>query len=128
MRVGTVKGDFSDPGRIAVDVESKTERIAINGVCDGQTWKKADLDLSKKVPYLSIWIEGLGDNCDRSNVFAYLGGKKMLIDFIGEPDANNVRQANAKLVRTPSESNPNLVIQFGGVSSEPVSISLVNRA
>ena len=127
VRIGTANGGFSDPGRIAVDVEPKTERMAINGVRDSLTSKEAELDLSNKVPYLSIWIEGLGDNCDRSNVSAYLGGKKMFIDFIGAPDAKGVRQANARLVRTPTESNPNLVIEFGGVRSEPVSIYLVNR-
>jgi SAM-dependent methyltransferase len=128
VRVGTARGGFSDPGRIAVDVEPRSERVAINGACDGQTWKKAELDFSNGVPYLSIWVEGLGDNCDRSNIFVFLGGKKMLIDFLGEPDANGVRQVNAKLSRTPAESNPSLVIEFGGVRSEPVSISLVNRA
>ncbi len=78
--------------RIAVDIPLRVETLMLKGACDGATWNASEVQGGG---YLSCWVAGLPENCDRSNVLVYLGDSRLKVDFIGAPDASGTRQVNA---------------------------------
>jgi tRNA (mo5U34)-methyltransferase len=99
MRIGT-----SRPGsaqRIAVDVPLAAAEIQIQGVSDGTTWAKNQLDLSRG-DVLSFWASGLPDNADCGNLFVSLDGRRLAVTYVqtleeGKADGSGVRQINVKV-------------------------------
>ncbi|MEO8596257.1 MAG: DUF1698 domain-containing protein [Candidatus Solibacter sp.] len=79
----------SKEARIAVDVPLRVESLELKGACDAATWSETEVR-----GFLSCWVAGLPENCDRSNVDVYLGDERLAVDFVGE-DADGLRQVNA---------------------------------
>jgi len=78
--------------RIAVDMPVLVDTLVMKGACDGATWNDREVSAGG---YISCWVGGLPENCDRSNVRIYLGDCRLKVDFIGSPDGSGARQVNA---------------------------------
>ena len=78
--------------RIAVDLPLHVDALVMQGACDSVTWNDREVPAGS---YLSCWVTGLPENCDRSNVRVYLGDARLSVDFISVPDAAGKRQVNA---------------------------------
>ena len=90
--------DGSLPGaaqRIAVDVPLQTGNLTIQGVCDGTAWAKNQIDLSRG-DVLSLWIAGLPENADRSNLRVELAGRRLTVTHIESP-GGAARQVNVQV-------------------------------
>ena len=103
--------------RIAVDLPFEPGEVRLDGVYDGVTWKRGEVDLSKGSA-VCFWVEGLPENADLNNVRAILAGRRLRMLYLEPPpetaDPHKGRQANASL---PSGLEPGrypLVIQVGG--------------
>jgi uncharacterized protein (TIGR03437 family) len=75
--------------------------IQIQGVSDGTTWAKNQLDLSRG-DVLSFWASGLPDNADCGNLFVSLDGRRLAVTYVqtleeGRADGSGVRQINVKV-------------------------------
>ena len=120
VRLRLKDSPFSDPVRIAVNLPAVAGALEIVAACDGRTWEPwAARD------YVSCWIRGLGDNCDRANLEVLWGGERLAIDWIGPEDAERRRQVNAKMPAGPQEERP-LRVRFGGKTSEAVTLRCVS--
>jgi tRNA (mo5U34)-methyltransferase len=103
--------------RIAVDLPLRVERLDLKGVCDGTNWNAAEVKASDG-GFISCWVTGLPENCDRTNIGVYLGEKKLLVQYVGEPDVDGTRQLNAALPAGMPKGEQPCRVECGGVSSE----------
>jgi tRNA (mo5U34)-methyltransferase len=84
--------------RIAVDVPLAVGELQIEGVGDGTTWVKNQLDLSRG-DVLTLWAGGLPENADCGNLNVRLDGRRLPVIYI-EAAGGPVRQIN---VRVPKD-------------------------
>jgi hypothetical protein len=85
VRLRIQDGEFSDSRRIAVGIPVEGA-AAIVAAWDGLTWRKNErLRDESGEGCLTLWISGLGDNCDRNNVRVCLDHHRLPIDYISQP-------------------------------------------
>ena len=113
---------FPDTGfgrtlRIAVDMPLKTDRLLLKGACDGITWSGEEITIRER-GFISLWVNGLPENADRSNICVRLGDARLGLEYIGEPDPEGCRQINAVVPGDVAEGEQLLRVECGGVSSE----------
>ncbi len=109
----------SNPQRIAVDFPELTTAAAIVGVSDGTTWRQGELDLSGgKV--LSVWVTGLPENADRTNVRVTLGGQRLAVIYIEAEAGKRPRQVNVEI----PEGAPTGQLPLEVNGSEPIPIQV----
>jgi tRNA (mo5U34)-methyltransferase len=116
---------YSDPLRIAVDVPLQAGPLRLGGVRDGVTWRPDSVSAGGR---LSLWVAGLGENCDRSNVRVWLGEMRLAVDYVGEPDAGGLRQVNAAVPGDCQVGEYSLRVEFGPSAvtyGRPVRVSRV---
>jgi tRNA (mo5U34)-methyltransferase len=111
----TIRLRFDDSGfsgalRIAVDVPVSVSEIVLKGVVQAQH------------AFVSCWVKGLPENCDRANIRVYAGEQRLVLEWIGEPDADGVRQINARLAGEVDSGECLFFVECGGVKSEPVAL------
>lgn len=126
VRLRTRNSGYSRPRPIAVDVPAHADHLAVASICDGVTWKANEVQL-RDYGFLSFWIEGLGENCDRANVRALLGGTRLSVEFISAPDAKGFRQVNLRVPGSAPAGEQPLTVTFGGVTTAPSVISVVKN-
>ena len=97
--------------RIAVDLPLRVDGLKLQGVCDGKTWNAEEVKASDG-GFVSCWVSGLPENCDRANVAVYLGETKLRVQYVGEPDAEGMRQINAALA---ADTGKGAAVVPGGV-------------
>jgi len=125
VRLRLASTPFSSSLRIAVDVPLEAGRLLLRDVRDGVTWEP-DAVSAGDSGRLSVWVAGLGANCDRNNVRVWLGETRLGVDHVGEPDAENFRQINAVVPGDLGSGEYSLRIEFGAASvthASPVRVS-----
>jgi hypothetical protein len=110
--------------RIAVDLPLRPDGLKLKGVCDGKTWNAEEVSASEG-GFVSCWVSGLPENCDRSNVVVYLGETKLRVQYVGEPDAELMRQINAALPADTGKGSQLCRVECGGVSTDGRRLNVV---
>ena len=110
--------------RIAVDQLLRVERIVLEGVYDGVSWTPGEVKLSDG-GFISCWVTGLPETCDRANVGVYLGHTRLRVEFIGDPDPEGTRQINAALPVDMVKGEQACRVECGGVSTESRPLNVV---
>jgi len=114
--------------RIAVDQPLRVERLVLKGVCDGTNWNAHEVQATDG-GFISCWVTGLPENCDRTNIGVYLGQTRLRVEFIGEPDVEGTRQINAALpAALPGDTGKGeqpCRVECGGVSTESRPLNVV---
>jgi hypothetical protein len=119
---------FHDSGfgrefRIAVDIPLEVKQIELREVFDGITWTRGEVNVGER-GYLSCWVSGLPENADRGNVRAFLGNRRLELDYVGEPDAHGFRQANALVPANATPGDQGFRVECAGVSSEALPVTV----
>ena len=114
--------------RLAVDQPLRVERLVLNGASDGMTWTTREVKVANG-GFISCWVTGLPENCDRTNIGVYLGETRLRVEFIGEPDVEGMRQINAALPPAlPGDTGKGeqpCRVECGGVSTESRPLNVV---
>jgi tRNA (mo5U34)-methyltransferase len=115
----------SRPGsaqRIAVDVPLAAAEIQIQGVSDGTTWAKNQLDLSCG-DVLSFWASGLPENADCGNLFVVLDGRRLTVTYVGGEEG--ARQINVKVPKDIPVGRAAISVSLGdsGTAQADIEIS-----
>jgi tRNA (mo5U34)-methyltransferase len=125
VRLRFADSQFGDTTlRIAVDQPLRVERLELKGVCDGTNWNAHEVKASEG-GFISCWVTGLPENCDRANVGVFLGEKKLLVQYVGEPDADGMRQINAALTADTGQGEQPCRVECAGVSTESRVLTVV---
>jgi uncharacterized protein (TIGR03437 family) len=110
--------------RIAVDLPLRVDGLALKGLCDGKTWNAQEVKAADG-EFVSCWVSGLPENCDRANVAVYLGETKLRVQYVGEPDLEGLRQINAALPADTGKGEKWCRVECGGVRTEGRPLNVV---
>ena len=121
VRLRTTGSHPSEARLIAVDIESRSDRLEIKGACDGVTWQPYSVSLANG--FLSLWVEGLPENADIANVKVEIGERRQFVNFVGAPDEKGVRQVNVR-VDGCGLGVREVAVGFGAVRSESVGVEV----
>jgi tRNA (mo5U34)-methyltransferase len=123
MRVGG-----SHPGsaqRIAVDVPPVADHLSIDGVSDGTTWTKNQLDLSRG-DVLTLWAGGLPENADCGNLSVTLDGRRLPVIYVGVA-GGDARQINVKVPKDCPVGAATISVSVGNSNAASASVEVVAR-
>jgi len=112
---------FSRTLRIAVDLPMYASEIVLKGVYDGSTWEPGRVHAGERA-FVSCWVKGLPENCDRANVRVYMGEARLVVEWIGEPDSEGFRQINAWVAGDFAKGECAFRVECAGVSSESTTL------
>jgi tRNA (mo5U34)-methyltransferase len=118
VTIRTGSSGRSNARPIAVDMPAVSGSVAIRSLCDGKTWKPDEIDLSQG-DSIAMWVAGLPENADKSNVRVFLDGKRIATLFVERPNEKEARQVNAAL---PSGVPPGVreaTLSVGATVSDP---------
>jgi tRNA (mo5U34)-methyltransferase len=121
-RMKIVGFGWSDPVRFAIDVETWAGDLVITILCDGTSWERNAIELSRQPCVLSVWVTGLGENADEANVTLEVDGRKLRVDYVGAPEENRGRQVNGGWPRDLGAGSYQVVVRHAGKVSEPVTV------
>jgi tRNA (mo5U34)-methyltransferase len=106
LRIGA-----SHPGsaqRIAVDLPLVADDVRIEGVSDGTTWERNQLNLSRG-HILSLWASGLPENVDPTNLSVTLDGRNLTVTYIEAATIGGDRAAARQInVEVPNDISAGL--------------------
>jgi tRNA (mo5U34)-methyltransferase len=124
----TARLRFRDSGfgqgfRIAVDLPPVCAQIDLKNVFDGVTWTPAEVVIGDR-GFLSCWACGLPQNADRGNVRAFLGKRRLAVDYVGDPNAEGYRQINAVVPANISPGNHDFCVECAGVRSGALPVAV----
>jgi len=114
---------FGRDFRIAVDVSPEAERIELKEVFDGVAWTQGEVHVGER-GFLSCWVRGLPENADRANVRAFLGNRKLGVDYVGNPDAEGYRQVNAVVPENMTPGEHEFRVECAKVSSGTLPVAV----
>lgn len=125
---------FSNAVRIAVDVPEEERRnsraarssdqIQIHLVTDGRTWERRQVRVGRDA-CVSLWVAGLPQDCDRSEVRVRLDGTDLPAIYVSAPNHDDLSQVNALLPAGMRPGQTHISLVFGDVESQPLVIDLV---
>jgi hypothetical protein len=116
----------SRPGsaqRIAVDVPLVAGDVHIDGLCDGTTWVKNQLDLSRG-DVLSFWAKGLPENVDPDNLRVTLEGRRLAVEYIEA--GQGARQINVRVPKNLRAGLAAISVSVGNSNVAEVSFETVS--
>jgi tRNA (mo5U34)-methyltransferase len=124
----TARLRFSDSGfgrefRIAVDVPPVAEQLQLKEVFDGVTWTKGEVKVGER-GFLSCWVGGLPENADRANVRAFLGNRRLEVDYVGELNPDGFRQLNAIVPANVVPGEHEFRVECASVSSRTLPVAV----
>ncbi len=128
LRLRFAHSRFSNEWRIAVDLPVKIERLTLLDVLDGRSRQPGQVEVGEGA-VVTCWVEGLAENSDRANTSVWLGGRKLQVNYMGDPvakpDGGSGRQVNAVVPPdTPRGEHP-IRVECAGVSTESWKVRLV---
>ncbi len=133
-RVRVRSSAFSNAVRIAVDVPEEERRnsrsarssdqIQIHLVTDGRTWERRQVRVGRDA-CVSLWVAGLPQDCDRSEVRVRLDGTDLPAIYVSAPNHDDLSQVNALLPAGMRPGPTHISLVFGDVESQPLVIDLV---
>ncbi len=124
LRLRFDNSGFSRALRIAIDLPVYASEIVLKGVYDGSTWEPGRVRAGERA-FVSCWVKGLPENCDRANVRVYMGETRLVVEWIGEPDSEGFRQVNAWVAGDFAKGECAFRVECAGVNSEPVTLIVI---
>jgi hypothetical protein len=124
VRLRFADSDFGETRRIAVDMAVRPGRVVLVGACDGANFKVNTIAVGD-CGWVSAWVQGLPENCDRDNVRVLLDSARLAIDYVGDEDADGNRQVNAVVPGDAAKGAHLLRVECAGVSSETLAVEVV---
>ncbi len=122
VRLRLADTDFGASLRIAVDLPLEVERLEIKAVSDGTSWTRGEV---RAGGFLTCWVQGLPENCDRANVRLAIGYRLLRAEWIGEPGPDGYRQINAAVPADIGLGEHPFHVECGGVWSGVVTVRVL---
>ncbi len=124
VRLRFADSDFGRTLRIAVDMPVEPSRVVLVGACDGNTFTVNTVAVTER-GWISSWVLGLPENCDRDNIRVVLDTTRLAIEYVGDQDGDGNRQVNAVVPGNTAKGEHSLRVECAGVSSESLTIQVV---
>lgn len=120
-----IRGSYpSNALRIAVDLALACGPIQVAGVRDGVTWESNRISRGGSV---SIWVAGLPENADRSNVRAFLGNAFIEVLYLAPAGSGEPRQLNARVPEEIPPGSAELRVKVGEQTSPAAEVQVTHE-
>jgi len=119
--------NWSDPVRFAIDIQPRASHLAITIVCDGITWQRNAIDISPHPAHLSLWVTGLAENADETNVTLEINGQLVRVQYVSAPEESGDRQVNAAWPQHLGPGTYQVFVRHAGAESAPVHFEARNK-
>jgi len=123
VRLRLADTGFSNVLRIAAAMPLLVGELRVERVCDGITWDHDRVDMTNG-GFVSAWVSGLPENCDRVNTRVFLGEAPLEVDWVGTADARGHVQFNAIVPRDFPRGEHPIRVECAGVTSAPVPLKI----
>jgi tRNA (mo5U34)-methyltransferase len=124
VRLRFADSDFGRTLRVAVDMPLRPRGVVLVGACDGNNFTVNTVTVGER-GWVSSWVRGLPENCDRENIRVLLDSTRLSIDFVGDEDTDGNRQVNAVIPGDTAKGEHLLRIECAGESSESLAVKVV---
>jgi len=124
VRLRFADSDFGQTLRIAVDMPLRPGRVVLVGACDGNTFTVNTVTVRER-GWVSAWVQGLPENCDRDNIRVLLDSTRLAIEYVGGQDPDGNRQINAVVPGDTPKGEHTLRIECAGSSSDGLPLKLI---
>jgi hypothetical protein len=128
LRLRFPGSQFSQEWRIAVDMEVRVEKLELLSVLDGKTREPGQVRMGEGAT-VTCWVEGLAENSDRANTSVWLDGRKLRVEYMGEPvpapSGGTARQVNAVVPADAVAGEYEIRVECAGVSTESGAVRLI---
>ena len=114
---------FGREFRIAVDMALEPGQIVLQDVFDGVAWTRGEVSVGER-GFLTCWVSGLPQNADRANVRAFLGKRRLEVDYVGEPNERGHRQVNAVVPGNAISGEHEFRLECAAVSSGTLPVAV----
>lgn len=122
VRLRTSKSGFSSSHKIAVGIPPGGAPT-IRAACDGLLWSENHVVRDAGPGYLTLWVSGLADNCDKDNVRIYVDDHRLPVEYISQPQ-DGVWQINTTLDSSIGDGEFFVTVRFGSAESGAVKVSV----
>ena len=124
VRLRLADSDFGRTLRVAVDMPVQSGPVVLVGACDAKNFQVNAVTVGER-GWISSWVQGLPENCDRDNVRVLLDDTRLVTEYVGDQDADGNRQINAVVPGDTAKGEHSLRIECAGVSSESLAVVVV---
>jgi len=128
LRLRFPNSRFSQEWRIAVDIPVHVERLTLLSVLDGKSREMGQVRRGDGAT-VTCWVAGLADNSDRANTSVWLDGRKLHVEYMGEPvpaaGGGTARQVNALLPVDAAPGEFELRVECASVSTATAGVRLI---
>lgn len=124
VRLRLARSDFSNEKYVFNDVPVTSAGLEIRAVHDGTSWTK-DVCESGTGRYLVLYVGGLPENTDRTNVQVIAGETMLKPLFVGPKDANGSQQVNVQLPTGIGSGTCVARVRQGDLASSPYAFHIV---
>ena len=118
VRLAFADSGFGNEFRVAVDLRAVSDELLLDGVTDGSTWERNAVQTGSGAGFLSCWLRGLPENCDRANIKVRLGEARLPVVWVGPQDGSGPRQFNVEVPESVAKGSQRLRIECGGAAVE----------
>ncbi|HEY1205373.1 MAG: DUF1698 domain-containing protein [Bryobacteraceae bacterium] len=123
VRLRLADTEFGNTLRLAVAMPIWVSELRVERLCDGITWEYNRVAMAGG-GFVSGWVSGLPENCDRVNTCVFLGETPLEVDWVGPPDGQGQVQINAIVPRDFPRGEHLFRVECAGVSSAPVPLKI----
>jgi hypothetical protein len=102
----------------------RADGVVLVGACDAANFEVNTIAVGER-GWVSAWVQGLPENCDRDNVRVLLDASRLSIDYVGDEDSDGNRQVNAVVPGDVAKGEHLLRIECAGASSESLAVRVV---
>ena len=102
----------------------RLEQIDLKEVFDGVAWTKGEVKVGER-GFLSCWVGGLPENADRANVRAFLGNRRLEVDYVGRAERRRVSADQRRGARRMwPQGDQEFRVECAGVSSGALPVAV----
>jgi tRNA (mo5U34)-methyltransferase len=124
VRLRFADSDFGRTLRVAVDMPLRPGRIVLVGACDGNSFTVNTITVRGR-GWVSVWVQGLPENCGRDNIRVMLDSTRLAIEYVGDQDPDGNRQINAVVPGDTAKGEHLLRIECAGASSDQLTLKVI---
>jgi len=122
VRIRAGESPWSEGFSIALDLPIHVHRLAIEGACDGKTWKPFEIALQDSA-ILTLWVGGVPENAGYGEISVLVGEHLLAADYVSPWEHSKASQINVSVPADVGAGVHPVTVAIAGVKSEPVLIT-----
>src|SRR5581483_4894994 len=132
VRVRTTESHFSNAVPVLVDptpedtaAHGEAAALELTIVADGRSWARNEVRLGRDA-CVSVWVRGIPEVAARKRVRVTVGGRDLEVLFLSAPDADGLRQVNARVPQDLRLGDSEVILHYGAVCAPSAPLRVID--